>query len=46
MIDPVTGWFEMAQINDKTIAKVANMAKLTCITHYPYPKIFVLDREK
>ena len=37
MIDPVTGWFEMAQILNKTAAEVANVAEETWLTRYPYP---------
>ena len=46
MIDPVTGWFEMAQINNKTAAEVANVAELTWFTRYPYPTKVILDRGK
>ena len=46
MIDPVTGWFEMAQIKDKTAAQVADTAERTWFTRYPYPNKVVLDRGK
>ena len=46
MIDPVTGWFEMAQINNKTAAEVADIAEKTWFTRYPYPNKIVLDRGK
>ena len=46
MIDPVTGWFEMAQINNKTAAEVADIAEKTWFTRYPYPNKLVLDRGK
>ena len=46
MIDPVTGWFEMAQINNKTAAEVADVAERTWFTRYPYPTTVVLDRGK
>jgi hypothetical protein len=36
MINPVTGWFEMAQIQNKTAAKVADIAEKrgSLDTHY------------
>ena len=46
MIDPVTGWFEMAQILNKTAAEVANVAEETWFTCYPYPQRVILDRGK
>ncbi len=36
MIDPVTGWFEMAQIPNKTAAEVADIAEKTWFTRYPH----------
>ncbi len=44
MIDPVTGWFEMAQIANKTAAEVADIAEKTWFTRYPLPQRIVLDR--
>ena len=35
MIDPVTGWFEMMQINNKTAAEVVDVAEKTWFTYYP-----------
>ena len=46
MIDPVTGWFEMTQIHNKTAAEVADVAEKTWFTRYPYPNNIVLDRGK
>ena len=46
MIDPVTGWFEMAQILNKTASEVADVAEKTWLTCYPYPIKIVLDRGK
>ena len=46
MIDPVTGWFEMVQINYKTAAEVANIVELTWFKCYPYPVRTILDRGK
>jgi transposase InsO family protein len=44
MIDPATGWFEMAQIPNKTAAEVANICELTWFTRYPLPQRLTLDR--
>jgi hypothetical protein len=44
MIDPVTGWFEMAQIPNKTAAEVADIAEKTWFTRYPLPQRITLDR--
>jgi len=35
MIDPVTGWFEIAEIKDKFAYTVANTVEQTWLTHYP-----------
>ena len=43
MIDPVTGWFEMAQIPNKTAAEVADIAEKTWFTRYPLPQQIVFD---
>jgi transposase InsO family protein len=44
MIDPVTGWFEMAQIANKTAAEVANVCEQAWLTRYPLPQKITLDR--
>ena len=38
MIDPATGWFEMAQISNKTAAEIADITKKTWFTRYPLPQ--------
>ena len=43
MIDPATGWFEMAQIPNKTAAEIADINKKTWFTRYPLPQRIVLD---
>ena len=43
MIDPATGWFEMAQITNKTAADIADITKKTWFTRYPLPQRFVFD---
>eukprot|EP00957_Ditylum_brightwellii_P157155 11961425-Ditylum_brightwellii.AAC.1 len=46
MIDPTTGWFEMAEIKTKRVDTVSNVVEITWLTRYPYPTQVVLDREK
>ena len=44
MINPATGWFEMAQIPNKTAAKIADITKKTWFTRYPLPQRIVFGR--
>ena len=44
MIDPVTGWFEMAQIPNTTAAEIADITEKTWFTRYPLPQQIVFDR--
>ena len=44
MIDPATGWFEMAQIPNKTAAKIADITEKTWFTRYPRQQRIVFDR--
>ena len=44
MIDPATGWFEMAQIPNKTVAEIADITEKTWFTRYPLPQRIVFDR--
>ena len=44
MIDPATGWFEMAQIPNKMAAEIADITKKTWFTRYPLPQRIVFDR--
>ena len=44
MIDPATGWFEMAPIVNKTTAEVADIAERTWFTRYPLPQKITFDR--
>ena len=37
MIDPVTGWFEVMQYNDKRAMAIANLVETTWIYRYPRP---------
>ena len=44
MIDPATGWFEMAQIPNKTAAANVYITEKTWFTRYPLPQRIVFDR--
>ena len=37
MINPVTGWFEITQYNDKREISIANLVENTCLSGYPRP---------
>ena len=43
MIDPVIGWFEMAQIINKTAAETTDINKKTWFTCYPLTQWIVFD---
>ena len=43
MIDPATGWFDMAQIPNKTAAEIVDITKKTWFTRYPLPWRIVFD---
>ena len=44
MIDPDTGWFEMAQIPNTTAAEIIDITEKTWFTRYPLPQRIVFDR--
>ena len=44
MIDPATGWFEIAEIPAKTADVVINVLENAWLTRYPYPTEVVMDR--
>jgi hypothetical protein len=44
MIDPATGWFEIAEIPAKTADIVINVFENEWLTRYPYPTEVVMDR--
>ena len=44
MIDPATGWFEMAQIPRKDSLTVAQKAEIIWFTRYPWPQRIIYDR--
>ena len=44
MIDPVTGWFEIQQYDDKKSITVANIAEQEWFSRYPWPTQVTFDR--
>ena len=44
MINPATGWFDMAKIPNKTAAEIADITQKTWFTRYPLPQRIVFDR--
>ena len=44
MIDPSTGWFDMAQIPNKTAAEISDITEKTWFTRYSLPQRIVFDR--
>ena len=43
MIDPSTGWFEMAHILNKTAVEIADITNKTWFTCYPLPQRIMFD---
>ena len=43
MIDPVTGWFKMAQVPNKMAAEIADITEKTLFTCYPLPHRILFD---
>eukprot|EP00957_Ditylum_brightwellii_P136450 10406351-Ditylum_brightwellii.AAC.1 len=44
MIDPTTGWFEIAEIKTKRANRVSSVMETTWLTRYPYTTQVMLDR--
>ena len=44
MIDPVTGWFEVTQYNDKKAMTIANLVETTWLVRYTWPVENTYDR--
>lgn len=44
MIDPVTGWFEIAEIPKKSADVVINVLEQTWLVRYPRPAVVIMDR--
>ena len=43
MIDALTGWFDMAQTPNKTVAEIAEITEKTWFTRYPFTQQIVFD---
>ena len=46
MIDPVTGWFEIAQYEYKRAISIANLVETTWLSRYPRPIEITYDQGK
>ena len=46
MIDPITGWFEIAQYKDKREISSANLVETTWLSKYPRPIEITYDPGK
>jgi hypothetical protein len=46
MIDPATGWFEIAEIPSRRADDVINILEFSWLTRYPRPTEIILDRGK
>ena len=44
MIDPVTGWFQITQYDDKIAISVANLVETMWLTKYPRPTEIMYDQ--
>jgi hypothetical protein len=44
MIDPATGWFEIAQYKDKSSISIANLVEINWLSRYPLPTQVIFDR--
>ena len=44
MIDPVTGWFEIAQIKNKTAEEVSSNLEMTWLSRYPWPQVIQMGQ--
>jgi transposase InsO family protein len=44
MIDPVTGWFEIAEIPAKRADNIINVLEQTWLVRYPRPAEIIMDR--
>jgi len=44
MIDPATGWFEIAEIPSKRADDIANIFEQVWLSRYPWPQQVILDR--
>ena len=44
MIDPATGWFEIAQAPNRRADEVSNVLEMTWLTRHPWPTEVIMDR--
>ena len=44
MIDPVTGWLEITQYDNKRSISTANLLETKCLTRYPIPTEIMYDQ--
>ena len=44
MMDPLTGWFEITQYEDKIAIPIANVVETTWLTMYPRPMEITYDQ--
>ena len=44
MLDPATGWFEIAEIDDKRADTISNVLQMTWFNRYPWPTKIINDR--
>ena len=45
-IDPVTGWFEIEQYEDKRVISIENLVETTWLSRYPRQKEITYDQGK
>ena len=46
MINPVTGWFEIVQYDDKREITIANLVETMWLSRYPIPIEIMYDQGK
>ena len=44
MIDPATGWFEIAEVPDARADTISNIFEQVWLTRYPWPEKVIMDR--
>ena len=43
IIDLATSWFDIVEINNKTLINIANIVKMTWLNRYPGPRFITFD---
>ena len=46
MIDPATGWFEIAKVHSKQADEIINLLEFTWLTRHPWPTQVIMDQGK